>query len=263
MDKKESSIKFFERRFELKHLTILLLSLIIFQIILSLNQKESLNQFLTQTQKWYQQDSAEKLANLTTTSLELILENFNLIDPLHEEQKSKLIQSFDIILSQQQLQQNVIQNCLILVRNDKLFAIDDGNDLYHFLSDTGESYTPVQKNFYDAAINIYSRVNDQMKESLEIYTEIEGEQTYNIFVPFTPNGEYLGGFYMKNKPDFEFISREVKASFDEISIIYISIILLGLLSIYYISSYTVKERNKTQQLLLREQEEHLKEQIMP
>ena len=94
-------------RFEFRHLTILFLVLIIFQIILSFVQKESLQHFIENTQKWYQQDSAEKIANLATTSLEILLENINIQEISSEYDKRQMIQSFNIIFSQQLLQHSL------------------------------------------------------------------------------------------------------------------------------------------------------------
>ena len=77
-----------------------------------------------------------------------------------------------------------------------------------------------------------------------------------------PQGEFLGVLYMKVTPDFSSITREIVSSYDEVSIIYSALILIGLLAMYYISSYTVKERNKAQQLLFEESHKHMKEQII-
>ena len=74
-------------------------------------------------------------------------------------------------------------------------------------------------------------------------------------------GEYIGAVYMKNTPDFSFISNQVISNYDETSVIYLSLILLGLLAMYFISSYTVKERDDTQKMLFDEHETNLKKQI--
>ena len=58
-------------RLELRHITVLVVILIAFQVILGLFQKSSLRDFVDRTQIWYKQDSAERIANLTTNSLEL------------------------------------------------------------------------------------------------------------------------------------------------------------------------------------------------
>ena len=80
-------------------------------------------------------------------------------------------------------------------------------------------------------------------------------------MPFVPNGEYIGAFYMENHPDFSIITNEIITSYDEGTIIYSSFILLGFLAMYYISSYTVRERDEAQRLLFQEHEENLKQQI--
>ena len=73
MSKKNVIEKFKEYHFEFKHLTVLFVVLFLFQLVISFINKASIRDFLSNTQEWYQQDSAEKLANLTTTSLELIV----------------------------------------------------------------------------------------------------------------------------------------------------------------------------------------------
>jgi len=100
-----------------------------------------------------------------------------------------------------------------------------------------------------------------IKQSEEIFTVLDDNNTFHILVPFIPYGEFVGAFYMKNKPNFDFITNEVLTSYDEVALIYTSLILLGLLAMYYISSFTVKERDQAQQLFYTEREQHLKDTI--
>ena len=119
--------KYSKYKFEFRHLTILVVILIIFQVGLAFIQKSSLNSFLSDTQQWYQRHSAEKLAIVTSTSLELLFENmfFNKnISHLHER---KLTASFNVIFKQQLLQKDVQEICLILIRNNELYVIDNGS----------------------------------------------------------------------------------------------------------------------------------------
>jgi len=44
-------------------------------MIISIINKTSLGSFLSSTQEWYQKDSAERIANLTATSLEFAYRN--------------------------------------------------------------------------------------------------------------------------------------------------------------------------------------------
>ncbi len=247
-------------RFEFRHLTVLFLILIFFQLILSFIQKNSLKNFLNQTQEWYQQDSAEKMANLTTTSLELLLENINVKNISSEEEKEKIIQSFNIILNQQLLQQNVEDICLLLIRGEELIVVDDGQMLYDYLAEHNRLIEDASSS-HTQAVNYFSEISRKIKTDEMIYSFLEGTNTFHIFVPFVPNGEYHGALYMRKRPDFSYMQREIISSYDEAAIIYSSLILLGLLAMYYISSYTVKERNDAQRLLFEENENHIKEQI--
>ena len=257
--------KFFNKlkkyRFEFRHVTVLLIALIFFQLLLSIIQKSSLHNFLIETQKWYQQDSAERIANLTTTSLELLLENIISKKPLAENEEKKIIQSFNIILSQQFLQQNVQEICLLFSKNDNVIAIDDGKDLYNFLTNKIETLQNTNL-AHQKAIELYNEKVNWLKTNERIYSNLEGKQTFHILVPFVPQGEFIGVLYMKVTPDFTSITKEILASYNEVSIIYSVLILIGLFAMYFISSYTVRERNNAQQLLFEENQKHMKEQII-
>lgn len=248
-------------RFELRHITVLFIVLVFFQIILSIIQKQSLQSFLENTQKWYQQDSAEKIAHLTTTSLELLLENVDIrkIDSDYEERK--IIQSFNIIFSQQLLEKNVEDVCLIVSKNGQNIAIDDGVSLYKYLL-SHDSVSQTSNVNHQTALFYYDKIKTAIKLEERIYSQIEGRETFHTFVPFVPNGEYQGVLYIRKKPDFENITGQIISSYEETAIIYSSLILFGLLAMYYISSFTLKERNQAQKLLYEENEKHLKEQIM-
>ena len=248
-------------RFEIKHLTVLFAILIVFQVILSFIHKASLQKLLISTQEWYQKDSAERLANITSTSFELLYETIRSRSNLSESEIRKVIQSFDIILSQQLLEKNVEEICILVSRNNKIYAIDDGRVLYNFLSNDTNAVPSPEKPHYEA-IRLYKSIKNDLQNKEEIQSILENKQTFNLFIPFVPRGEYVGAVYMKNTPDFGFISKEIISNYDETTIIYSSLILLGLLAMYYISSYTVKERDDAQKLLFTEHQEHLTQQIM-
>lgn len=252
--------KLFIYRFEFRHLTSLLIILIVFLISFSVIQKSALHNFLIQAQKWYQQDSAERLANLTSTSIELLLENVSINKKLDKKEERKIIQSFNILFSQRMLQQNVKKICLMLIKDDKVIVADDGEKLYKFLSSQNIDDLQTQP-AYQKALQLYLKNRSAIKSREQIFTIMEGDQRFHIFIPFVPKGEYLGVFYMENTPNFSFITSEIISSYDKALIIYSSLILFGLLAMYLISSHTVNERDKAQKLLFEEKEKHLKEQI--
>ncbi|MEW5799530.1 MAG: ATP-binding protein [Bacteroidota bacterium] len=247
-------------RFEIRHLTVLFVILIIFQIIISFVHKISLQKILVSTQEWYQQDSAERLANLTTTSLELLLESRSKNEQLKQHEVNKIIQDLNIILSQQYLQQNVHEICLLVKVDSVLHAIDDGYVLYSYIFGDQKKLPPPSRE-HDEAIRLYAAMEKEFAAKEQVHTIVAEEQTFHIFVPFVPRGELAGAVYMRNKPDFSVITNEMISGYDETSITYSALILFGLLAMFYISSYTLKERNKAQELLFEEQKRHLAEQI--
>jgi uncharacterized protein (UPF0333 family) len=252
--------KFKKHRFEITHLTVLLVVLIAFQLIASLVHKNSLQGIMVKAQEWYQQVSAERLATLTATSLELLLETQSQEKMLTEGQIRKTIQDFNIIFSQQLLQQNVQELCILVSRDTSVYAIDNGQALYSYVfknrTDAYESQGP-----HAETIRLYEQLQDNIRKTEQTYTVMEGKQAFQVFVPFVPRGEYVGALSMKTTPDFSFITNDLISNYDETALAYSALILFGLLAMYYISSYTLKERNEAQQQLFEEQKKHLAEQI--
>jgi anti-sigma regulatory factor (Ser/Thr protein kinase) len=260
MAQKKLLDKFREYHFEFKHLTVLFIVIFAFQLIISIINKVSITNFLSSTQEWYQKDSAERLANLTTTSLELLLETVNPKKKLSDEESRRMSQSFDIIFSQQILQHNIEELCILVNKGDSVVAIDDGKALFTFLVQENLSPHAIKKS-YKKAIALYMPIKSKLESTEQIHTILTNKESYNIFVPFVLRGELIGALYMKNSPDFSFITDQIISGYDETSVIYLSLILLGLLTMYFISSYTVKERDEAQKLLFDEHEENLKKQI--
>jgi signal transduction histidine kinase len=246
--------------FEIRHLTILVAVLIVFQLAVSFVHRRSLQEFLTSTQRWYQQDSAERLANLTTMSLELLLESESARGPLRDSDARKIIQNFNIIFSQQLLHQDVQELCLLVERADSVLAIDDGKVLYSFAFENRTDLPGTQVS-HAKAIQLYSSLRSEIRRTEQIRTVVERGQVFQTFVPFVPRGEFVGAMYMKNAPDFTFITQELISGYNQTTATYLALILFGLMAMYYVSSYTLRERNRAQQLLFDEQKVHLAEQI--
>ncbi len=251
--------KFKKYHFEWKHLLVLFMVLIFFQIIVSYIQKISLQDLLVQTQDWYKQDAAEKLANLTTTSLELLLETSSPIDISYDE-KGELVEAFNILLSQQIIQHNVEDICILITHADSVHAIDNGRTLFNYLYRNEYNIDNVDSK-HQAAVNLYRGLQDEMQKNERIISVPENQRSFHVFVPLVPNGEYSGAVYLKILPDFSFISRKITSSYDETALIFSALILFGLLTMFYISSYTVKERDEAQRQLYKEHEKYLMEQI--
>lgn len=260
MNIKDYIEKFKEHHFEFKHLTVLFIVLLCVQLVVSFINKASITNFLNKTQDWYQEDSAEKLANLTSTSLELIIESIAPDKVISNEEQSRLIQSFNIIFSQQMLQHNIEEICILVTKGESIYAIDEGSVLFDFFfKDSIATKTYIV--YHENAVGLYRKVRNELKREEQIKTITYSDQVFHVFVPFVIRGEYVGAVYLKDKPNFSLITDQIISNYDETTIIYVSLILLGFIAMYFISSYTVKERNEAQQKLFEEHEENLKKQI--
>ena len=260
MSKKKIFEKVKEYHFQFRHLTVLFVIIFSFQLLVSLINKSSIKSFLDNTQGWYQKDSAEKLANLTTTSIELILETINPKREVTDEESQRIIQSFNIIFSQQVLQHNIDEMCILIKRDNKIYAIDEGKDLYKFLF-SNKYRSAANQSAHIEAVKLYDDIEPQISSTEQIHSIVTGKNTFNTFVPFVLRGEYIGAVYIKNTPDFTFLTSQIVSNYDETSVIYLSLISLGLLAMYFISSYTVRERDEAQKLLFAEHEINLKKKI--
>ncbi|OGU41336.1 MAG: histidine kinase [Ignavibacteria bacterium RIFOXYB2_FULL_35_12] len=249
-------------RFEFKHLTVFFFVLLIFQMGISFVNKVSVNKFLTKTQEWYKRDSAERFANITTTSLELIVETVKPVDVLQPEEKRKIIRAFNIVLSQQIPQQNVREISLLVSDGKKIYSIKDGDVLYSYLYDNQWPLPLSTNGINNETIKLYKNFKNEVFATERIKSVLVDNSTFYIFVPFIPRGEYVGILYMKYAPDLTQITKEIAAGYDEMGIIYSSLIIFGLLGMYYVSSYTLKERDKVQQKLLEEHESRVKEKVI-
>lgn len=246
--------------FEIRHITVFFIVLILFQFVLAFVQKSSLNDYLLETQNWYQKHSAERLAIITSMSTELLFENLIQKKYPAELEERKIISSFNVIVKQQLLQKSVNKILLILSKDDKIYVMDSGNKLYQFLLGNLEPFDRSKDEHFDE-IELYLSLKNKMRNEEIIFSELVDNEAFNIFVPFVPDGEYLGVMFMKITPSFAFITDEIAKNFDNVSIVYSILIFVGLIGIFFVSSQAVKERNEVKQKLLDEHKENIKNQV--
>lgn len=248
-------------RFGWKHLLIVFITLIIFQMIISQLQQNSLRDLLSNTMDWYKQNSAEQIGNLTTSSLEVLLES----DPLdgdndRQDRARNLVHALNSILKQPLMKRNVEEMCVILPYNDKFVAVDLGQKLYSYYYNHQVVDTTIEPKYQDAVLH-YAGLHEEMKRTELITSFQEGQNIFHVFVPLVPYGEQGGAVYLKIHPDVSFISQQILASFNKTALIFSSLILMGLLAIFYISTYTIIERDEAWEMLYKEREEHIREHI--
>jgi len=246
-------------RFEWKHILIIFITLVSFQVFVSKLQQNTLGDVLSDTMDWYKQNSAEQIGNLTATSLELLLES----DPVENnmdkvDRANNIIHALNSILKQPLMKRNVEEMCVIVPYNNKFLAMDLGQSLYSYFYNRNVPDTDVIPK-YKNLVARYAGIHDEMIKS-ELITSFKEEQNvFHVFVPLVPYGEYAGAIYLKIHPDFSFISKQILTSFNQTVLIFSSLILIGLLAMFYISTYTIIDRDEARELLFKEREEHFEE----
>ena len=75
-----------------------------------------------------------------------------------------------------------------------------------------------------------------MQNAEQIQTVVEGAETFHTFVPFVPRGEYVGALYMKNTPDFAFITRDLLSSYGQTTATYLALMAPSSLSPIFAAS---------------------------
>jgi hypothetical protein len=257
--KKLKEIKYI--RFGWKHILTIFVAVIIFQALVSRFQQNTLQDLLSDTMDWYKRNSAEQIGNLTTSSLELLLES----DPVDNNdskiaRKKNLVHALNNILKQPLMNRNVEAMCVILPYNGKFVAMDLGQDLYKYFYDHHVTDTLTNAK-YQSAVARYAGLHTAMIKSELITSFQEGQNVFHVYIPLVPYGEYGGAVYLKIHPDVSFISEQILASFNKTVLIFSTLILMGLLAIFYISTYTILERDEAWEILYKEREVHFKEHI--
>ena len=247
-----------EHSFELQHFIILFIILAVFQFALSYLNKYSSNSLISKTMNLYKEDSVEKIANLSTTSLELLLEN-NLNKKNTESNREDIIEAFNIIFSQQMLQENINELCILISKNNKIFAIDDGHSLYCYFF---QQQLPKKENHkHKYAVNKYREFRHSFKKAEKIISVLGEDHSFYNYVPLVLRGEYQGAVYLKITPNIDSITEGIIDSYNQMSILFTSLVLFGLLAMFYITSFTVEERDETREMLFKESEDKLKREI--
>src|ERR1035437_10346252 len=174
--------KFREYHFQFKHLTVIFIVLFTFQLVVSFINKSSMRSFFDTTQSWYQKDSAERLANLATTTFELLLETINQKNNIDKEGERRIIKALDIIFSQEVLQHNIEEMCVIIKKGNNIYAIDDGKTLFQLLYLNSTDGISLNRK-HEEAIALYKKNQNFLIEREQIKSILTSKRIFNTFVP--------------------------------------------------------------------------------
>ncbi|HDR05703.1 MAG TPA: ATP-binding protein [Candidatus Marinimicrobia bacterium] len=243
--------------FELRHLLVLVLVIILFQIILSYIHSISVQNVISKTMELYRQDSAERIAHQTATALEVLLDQ----SLSQSANRTQIVQSINIILSQQLLQKNVDEVAILVEKEHAIHILNDGDTFFDYIFHPHKPM-PAIPSEYKSIERYYLEKRDVIVRDEQIITRIQGSHEFHVLVPFVPKGEYIGALYIKMTPDIRGITEEISTVYSESGALFTALILFGLLAMYYISSFTVKERDYAMTLLFREREGQMRQRII-
>jgi len=249
-----------EFHFGIKHIILILVFTILFVAVSTYINNLSKNKLFNKTTELQRQTSIENLADLTATSIELMLEQIINYPTSYSDSKQSIIHDFDMILSQQSLRENIKEICILVIQKQSIYAIDNGNDLYSFFLN-GALPPSENQHKHQTAITIYGSVEDQVSEMQNIVSFIDDNHMFQVIVPIILNGEYSGALYMRIGVDYHSLLKEINIGYSNISIIFTALIVLGLLALFYLSSYMVRERDLALLQLFDQQQEQLKQNI--
>ncbi|MCX7984834.1 MAG: ATP-binding protein [Bacteroidetes bacterium] len=248
-------------QFEISHIIIIFIVLISFQIALIFLQKTTLNNFLRDTQRWFQKYYAERLALVATTSVEMLFENQQRQRVQREGSDITMAYALNVIMKQQRIHRSVDDISLFLVKGNNIYIVDSGLKLAAFFNGTLQPTHNQYTGDHEAGLRLFVTEQESMRKNERILSVVTQEKTFDVLVPFVPDGEYLGVLYMRVTPDFSFLTSEIQASFDKVFLIITLLILGGLVGIFIVSSRAVQERNRVQEQLFKEHEQNLERQI--
>jgi len=246
--------------FNIRHIILIFVITFLFLAVSSYVNTLSKNNLFSRTTDIYRKNSIENLADLTATSLELLLEQVIINPDQYSEDKQSTIHGFDMILSQQTLRENIKEICILIYHNDAVFAIDNGNELYSYFVEN-ELPPDFKQQLHRLAIKIFRSVEDKIQSEEDIYSFTDEDHLFHIIVPMMLEGEYSGVLYMRIGIDYRVLIKEISISYSNVSIIFTALIMLGLLSMFYLSSFMLKERDSTLRQLYEEKRTQLKRNI--
>ncbi|HTO93342.1 MAG TPA: ATP-binding protein [Bacteroidota bacterium] len=253
--------KLSEYRFEIRHVIVLFAVLIAFQIILALLQKSLLGGFLQGTQNWFQKYYAERIAIVTSASLELLFQNQSPPAAASDSADNMMVYSLNVFFKQQLIQRSIEDIRLILLKDGKTYVVANGQALYAYFRGTLAPWAPDSARGASQGMAYYLSVQNDLHEHERIISRLSNGKTFDVVVPFVPQGEYIGALYMRITPDFSFLTNEVRANADELSVVFSALIVVGLIAIFVVSSRAVRERDDMQRKLFAEHQEYLENRI--
>jgi hypothetical protein len=253
--------KISQYRFDINHMIVFFAVLISFQVLLAFFQKSLLTNFLDDAQRWFQKYHAERVAIVTSASLENLFENQQRMRSEGRIDEAQMIYSVNVIFKQLVLQRSIEEISLILLKDGRMYLVSNGQQMNDFFKGTLRPYENQRSEDPSPGVTYFTSVKAEMLRSEKILSEVIDQKTFNVLVPFVPYGEYVGVLYIRISPDFTLLTDEVQSNFDKVSFAFTALVFIGLIVMYIVSSGAVRERNEARERLFVEHQANLEKQI--
>jgi len=246
-------------RFEFYHFIILIIVISISQITLSYINTRSTQNLIGKSIDIYRWDTAERIADLTTTSLELLMQSSN-FSSADESDFFPVVEALDFILTQQRLQKNIEDICLLFYDGKNVIDIDDGRALYDYIvkRKISKKINLISRN---KSKELFLKSSESLFKSETVLNRKETSQVFHVLVPFSVKGEVVGSVYMRIIPDFTDIMKVITSSSDQTGALFSALILFSILLMFLITTFLVRERDQIQSELYRQREKQLTQKI--
>jgi hypothetical protein len=250
-----------QHRFEINHILVFFVVLIALQVLLAFFQGSLVSNFLNDAQRWFQKYHAERLAVVTSVSLENLFENQQRMRSDGSVDEPQMVYAMNVIFKQLVLQRNIEEIALILQRDGNTYIVRNGGEMNDFFKGTLAPYNPAVTHTRDSGIAYFESVKHEMLRSERMRSEVINQRTFNVLVPFVPHGEYLGALYVRVSPDFTLLTEEVQSNFKKMTFAFSALVFIGLIVMYVVSTGAVRERNEARERLFQEHQANLEKQI--
>ena len=203
--------KLSQHRFEINHILVFFVVVILFQVVLVFFQGTLVTNFLNDAQRWFQKYHAERIAMVTSASLENLFENQQRVWADGRADEAQTVYSVNVFFKQLVMQRNIEEISLILLKDDRMFVVSNGQQMNEFFKgtllpeDTAAAHAPL------AAVTYFTAVKQELLHNERILSEVVNQKTFNVLVPFVPYGEFVGALYVRISPDFTLLTASAQS----------------------------------------------------
>jgi hypothetical protein len=178
--------KLSQHRFEINHILVFFIVVILFQVVLVFFQGSLVTNFLNDAQRWFQKYHAERIAIVTSASLENLFENQQRFRTEGKMDEAQTIYSVNVFFKQLVLQRNIEEIALILLKDDHMYLVSNGQDMNDFFKGILPAYGVRPHQTPNAGVTYFSSVKEEMLRSERILSDVVDQKTFNVLVPFVP-----------------------------------------------------------------------------